>query len=245
MAITHSDKIRQLENQLEDLKREKNGLQKIISHDIRSPFNKIQALIQLMKMNEELLNKDQIEYLSSMHITVMSGLELVRNMHDANLIEEGEIKISKEQIDLVTTVKKAISNFVELGELKGIKLHFNSFLKSALILGDDYYLQRSIENLLSNAVKYSYEDKPVNIDLDKEDNIISLRITNFGQGIKAEEVDLLFKKYSKLSSRPSKGEGSSGLGLYITQYFIEKMDGEVFFHHQNNGMTTFVMQLPA
>ena len=245
MAITTSDKIRRLEVELEELKRENGGLQKIISHDIRSPFNKIHALIQLMKMEEETLSDDQLEYLNSMHLTVMSGLELVRNMHDAKLIEDREVKMVKEQLDVAVLTKKAINTFEELALLKNIKIVFESSVKNPIILADEHYLQRAIENLISNAVKYSYEGKPVKIVLEKEDNIISLTITNFGQGIKAEEAEMLFKKYSKLSARPTKGEGSSGLGLYLTKYFTEKMGGEVFFHHQDNGMTTFVMQFPA
>ncbi len=240
-----STKILFLENQIEELKREKNGLQKIISHDIRSPFNKIHALIQLMKMSEDSLNEDQLEFLNSMHLTVMSGLELVRNMHDAQLIDQNGIEFSKDQVDLVILVKKSINTFEDLASLKKIKITFTPSIKNPIILADDHYLQRAIENLLSNAIKYSYENKPVKIDLTEEDNIISLSITNFSQGIKAEESDLLFKKYSKLSARPTGGEGSSGLGLYLTHYFVEKMNGEVFLRHQDHGMTTFVMQLPA
>ncbi len=245
MAISPPDKTRRLEAELEELKRENAGLQKIISHDIRSPFNKIHALIQLMKMEVESLSTDQVEYLNSMHLTVMSGLELVRNMHDAKLIEDGEITMEKKQVDLVILAKKAGNTFDELASLKDVTIDVQSSVKRPFVLADEHYLQRAIENLISNAVKYSYEGKPVKIDLEEEDNIISLKVTNFGQGIKAEETEMLFKKYSKLSARPTKGEGSSGLGLYITQYFVEKMGGEVFFHHQDNGMTTFVMQFPG
>ena len=188
MAITPLDKIRQLENQLEEFKREKKGLQKIISHDIRSPFNKIHALIQLMKMEEESLTKDQVEYLESMHLTIMSGLELVRNMHDIKLVEEGGVEIQKDQIDIISLVKKAINNYEELARLKGVKINFNPNITNSKILADEHYLQRAIENLISNAVKYSHEDKPINADLSEEDNIISLSVTNFSQGIKAEEA---------------------------------------------------------
>jgi len=233
-----------LEGQVEELLRERKGLLKIISHDIRSPFNKIHALIQLMKMSEDQLNEDQIEYLNNMHVTVMSGLELVRNMHDIKMIDEG-LEISKEETDLNAIVKKAVQNFAELAELKKLKIYFDSSCKDAKLLVDSYYLQRAIENVISNAIKYSFEDKPINLNLEKDDNIYSLSITDFGQGIKPEEVDLLFKKYSKLSSRATKGEGSSGLGLYLAKYFLEQMNGEIFYHNQDKGMTTFVIQFPV
>ncbi|GEM_PF-2451283 len=245
MATTTSDDIKKLENQLLELQKENNGLLKIISHDIRSPFNKIHAFIQLMKMEEDNLNTNQLEYLDNMHIAVMSGLELVRNMHDVKVVEDDKMDIKKEQCDLNLIITKAIQNFDPLAELKNTRVHFNSNCKNPLVLADPYYLQRAIENVISNAVKFTSESKPINVELKLEDKIYSISFTNFGQNIPMEELDLLFKKFSKLSPKPTKGEGSSGLGLFLTHKFLEKMDGEIFYQNQEKGMTTFVIQLPS
>lgn len=245
MVENQSKEVAELKEKLEEYENEKKGLLKIISHDIRSPFNKIHALIQLMKMDEDNLSGDQLEYLSSMHQTVMNGLELIRNLHDIRMIDEENVSISKEQVDLVTVIRKSISNFEELAAMKKIKLFFKTSLKNAPIKTDDHYLQRAIENLISNAIKFSFGGKPVNMSLDLEDKIYTFQITDYGQGIKAEEVNLLFKRFSKLSSQPTKGENSAGLGLYLAKNFVNKLDGEIFYHNEDKGMTSFVIQLPS
>lgn len=234
-----------LQEKIEELEREKAALLKIISHDIRSPFNKVHALIQLMKMDEDTLSKDQQEYLKSMHITIMSGLELVRNLHDSRLIDEKRVDISKEKTDLFMIVGKAVSNFEDLAELKNIKIKLVNNCRKAELLTDAYYLQRAIENLISNAIKYSYEDKPIIVTLDAEDNIYSVKVDDFGQGIRPDEVKLLFTKFLKLSGKTTKGESSTGLGLYLSDYFIRQLGGEIFYRNEQKGMTSFVIQLPA
>lgn len=245
MTDTGTNAIKELEDRIEALEHEKKALQKVISHDIRSPFNKVHALIQLMKMDEDTLTKDQKEYLESMHITIMSGLELIRNLHDARLIDEGRIDISKEQADLFMITSKAISNFEDLAELKNIKIEFVNQCKKAEVLTDAHYLQRAIENVISNAIKYSYDNKPIVVTLSKEDNIYSIKVDDFGQGVRLEEVKLLFRKFQRLAAKATKGESSAGLGLYLADHFVRNLGGEIFHKNEKKGMTSFVIQLPA
>lgn len=245
MANTGAIDTKKLEEKIEELQREKAALQKIISHDIRSPFNKVHALIQLMKMDEDTLSENQKEYLENMHITIMSGLELIRNLHDVRLVDEDRVEISKEKADLFMIVGKAISNFEELAALKNIKIKLVNNCRKAELQTDAYYLQRAIENLISNAIKFSFEDKPIIVTLDAEDKIYSIKVDDFGQGIRPEEVKLLFSRFLKLSSKTTKGESSTGLGLYLADYFIKRLGGEIFYRNEKKGMTTFVIQLPA
>jgi len=108
-----------------------------------------------------------------------------------------------------------------------IDTDFTDDFNEIQITGDGDSVYQVLENLISNAIKYSYPDSKVLISLYKTDGKINIEIKDEGQGIKPEEIPKLFGKFSKLSSRPTAGESSNGLGLWIVKRLTELMNGKI------------------
>jgi signal transduction histidine kinase len=225
--------IEELKSELEQLKAEKYNLLKMVSHDIRSPFNRIFALLQLFEMESVDISEQQKEYIDAMYLSSLSGLEMIQNLKDMREIDARNIEIDHEEFDLTNTVQKAINSFFKQIELKKLNIVAELDVENAQLLSDEYYVKRVIQNVMSNAVKFSKHEKDIIIRLKKNDAGYVIEVQDFGDGIKEEEEHLLFKKFEKLSSIASGGEGSLGLGLNNSLYFLNKLKGKITLQRKN------------
>jgi len=102
-------------------------------------------------------------------------------------------------------------------------------------------------NLLGNALKFSPQSGLVTIDASATNNMVSLKITDAGPGIREENLPLLFEKFHQFSSFPkSKISGfGSGLGLAICKTFAERQGGGVSVKSKLGEGSVFTFSLPA
>jgi len=109
---------------------------------------------------------------------------------------------------------------------------------------DKIYLRQIFENLINNAIKFSPLNKKVLITIEVCDQCFRTTIKDEGPGIKNEEKEMLFKKFTKLSNRPTGGEASTGLGLSIVKHYVELLNGKVFCDSEYGKGSSFVVELP-
>jgi signal transduction histidine kinase len=237
--------IEEITSELQTLKEEKYHLLKLINHDIRSPFNRIFALLQLFELDSGELTPQQEEYMNSMYLSILSGLEMIQNLRDMREIDAGNILISNDSIHLPEILKNAIRSFSKQMELKKIDVKIVSVADDVEIVSDGYYLQRVVENVLSNAIKFSKSGKEVLINAKCADGACLIEITDFGEGIKQNEAHMLFQKFKKLSSFATGGEGSLGLGLHNTRAIITMMSGNIFRNENVSQGASFVISIPT
>lgn len=108
---------------------------------------------------------------------------------------------------------------------------------------DPTLLKTILENLLDNAIKFSPFQSKVWLKIGLKETDVYIKVCDQGPGIPEAEHSNLFKKFSRLSPRPTAGESSNGLGLFIVQRFAESLNGIVSLHSSNQG-TCFTLHLP-
>ena len=74
---------------------------------------------------------------------------------------------------------------------------------------------------------------------------VRLSFRDRGEGIQPEELPRLFGKYTQLSSRPTGGESSTGLGLSIAKTIVEYLKGSIWCESQIGQGSTFIIELPS
>ena len=86
---------------------------------------------------------------------------------------------------------------------------------------------------MSNAIKFSPEKKSIEIACDYNYKFLVLSVKDHGPGFSELDLKDMYKKFQKLSARPTGGESSTGLGLAIVKLLVEKLDGniEVIYMH--------------
>jgi len=241
-------KNKQLEEQnkeLSQISEEKSNLIGVVSHDLKSPFNRIFALVNLLKLTGQEFSGEQKEYLSKMHQVIKDGLALIRNLLDIRAIEDEGIKMVIERIDIMRLVGEALKNHKPLADIKSIKLKLSRGADQLYITSDKLYISRIVENLLSNALKFSEKGAIVEVKISEQGaDYLQLEFIDQGPGISSDDMKLLFQKFQILSARPTDGESSTGLGLSIVKTLVEKIEGTITCESEFGSGTKFIVILP-
>lgn len=229
---------------LQVLNQEKNNMLSIAAHDLKNPMQAIVLAVDLMQVLAQKKNFEGIQYhADKVRIMIDRMLTIVENWLSLHSYEINKLNIKNEQIDLVKIIESTADSYTGKATAKNIELSVTVNCKEAFIIGDESYLEEVFDNIISNAVKYSPLGGNVLVKVyDKGDNFI-VSVADTGQGIAADEYDKLFKKFSKLSTKPTAGESSSGLGLAIVKHLVEAMNGVVWCESTYGEGATFKVAL--
>jgi signal transduction histidine kinase len=213
---------------LQGLITEKEQLISLVSHDLKGPFNRIYAIVQLLSMSSPNLTNEQQDYIGKIHQISSDGLAMLRNLLDNRRLEDKGIDLFIEKVNLTLLVSNLVKNYTTLAEKKRIQVHFEK--QSGLVINSDKItLNRIVENLLSNALKFTPPEKNIFVNLVQNGENFELTVIDEGPGISLEDQQKLFVKYQRLSARPTGGESSTGLGLYLVKNMAEKINGHVSY----------------
>jgi len=113
-----------------------------------------------------------------------------------------------------------------------------------VIFSDRNFTGQIIDNLISNAIKYSFQGSAVDIRLKVTDGFAQIEVDDHGQGIPAEELPNVFKRFAKISSSPTAGESSSGMGLSIVNMLVNLLKGKIECESSVGVGTLFTVRLP-
>src|SRR6478752_3661657 len=100
--------------QVDDLTREQQKVLSIVSHDLRSPLNRVFALTQLIQMNATNLTAEQKDYLEKIHLTVADGLAMMRNLVDYRNLEYRDTELHPETLNAGDLVESCVKNFTSI-----------------------------------------------------------------------------------------------------------------------------------
>ena len=98
--------------------------------------------------------------------------------------------------------------------------------------------------MISNALKFSPPGKQIFISVRPADNRAECVIRDEGPGFTAEDKARMFRRYGRLSARPTGGEPSTGLGLSIVRKLVRAMDGELLCESNPGQGAAFTIRLP-
>jgi signal transduction histidine kinase len=233
----------QQNEKLSELNHEKNSLISIVSHDLNTPFATIQIWSRILGNDPDNLTIEQVKALDKIIQASTYGEEMIGRILDIEKTDIGEHKMQLENFDLTIFAEQVIDGFRHVAAKKNIQLHSELPGKKLYILSDRQLVSRICANLLSNAIKYTPRGKNVWISVNDLQDAISIRIRDEGVGIEKDELPYLFSKYSKISSQPTEGEPSTGLGLSIVKRIVEEINGKIFCESQPGEGTLFTVIL--
>jgi signal transduction histidine kinase len=227
--------------QLTHLNNEKTEFLGMAAHDLRNPLTAIIGFAELLEMDPA---PKTAKRGGSIGKAGRQMLELITDLLDANAIEEGRYASQVEPHDLAALVSISIQRHQSASDRKQIPLDFPGF-GPHWVQADRKAALQILDNLVSNALKYSPPGTRVALGLLRDDDWIEFTIRDQGPGISAEDQQKLFQKHTKLSARPTGGEGSVGLGLAIVKRLAEAMGGTVACRSTLGAGATFILRLRA
>lgn len=217
-----------------------------MSHDIRTPMNAIVGMTAIASANID--NTKQVENclkkitLSSRHL-----LGLINDILDMAKIESGKITLNMERVSLREMVD-GIINIVQ-PQIKKREQQFDVCIhdiSTEYVYTDSVRLSQVLLNLLSNAVKFTPQGGSIQVSMYETESPkgkdyirIHLQVKDTGIGMSEEFQAKIFESFMREdNTRVHKTEGS-GLGMAITKYIVDAMDGTIELHSQKGQGTEF------
>jgi len=163
----------------------------------------------------------------------------------ANASADHGLSIKLEPICLKQAASRAVQQHQEAARRK--QLVFQTALEgdAALVQADLAALSQVLDNLLSNAIKFSPPGKQIRLTVSPPGaSYVECQVQDEGPGFTAEDKTRMFRRYARLSARPTGGEPSTGLGLSIVKKLVLAMQGELACESTPGNGTTFTFRLP-
>jgi signal transduction histidine kinase len=218
---------------------EKNNLIKILAHDLRTPINQIQGLAQLVLLEKGALEAEQKKLINQIMDTSSRLNKMITHLLDIDALENNRVTVFMELVNLRKLSHQVVDSFEKQAQKKNIGISFVSLCESCEIKGDSLFLIQIFENLISNAIKFSEKGKSVVVTLKESDGKVIVSVKDQGPGMSEEDLNNLFKKFQRLSARPTNGEDSFGIGLSIVKKYVELMNGRVWCESEPGNGSTF------
>ena len=226
-AKKDNEKITNTNNELQEINREKDALMGIVAHDLRTPISQIKGLVKLLEM-ERNVSSNQIEIIENLNKAITHGDVLILELLELNNIEN-QNNTEFEPIEIKKVLNESINQFAMELKKKQLTL-ISSIDKEVNVLCREDWLYRIFNNFFSNAIKFSPYNKTIEIKMNLIENNSKVEVVfiDQGAGISENEIPLLFKKFQRLSNKPTGDETSTGLGLFITKVIADKCNAKLF-----------------
>ncbi len=230
----------------QEASRAKSDFLSNMSHDIRTPMNAIMGMTEIASahLDNQAQVKDCLKKIStsSRHL-----LGLINDVLDMSKIENGKLTLNPELMSLRENVDNII-NIIQ-PQVKSRQQHFDVFIHNIeheKIYCDSVRLNQVLLNLLSNAIKFTPDKGTITIDISE---VPSSRGTGYvqlcfivkdtGIGMSEKFQKDIFQAFAReQDSRVNKIEGT-GLGMAITKYIVDMMEGTITVHSKEGQGTEF------
>lgn len=240
------NKITKLTNhkaELEELQKQKDELFAVIIHDIKNPAALIKSLVELLT-SYDLSATEQQEIIADIANTTIKIVALSQEVSRILTLESNKANLNFEPCDInviVTDVlhrnhigakNKTINMFTELTDnLPNAEL-------------DPQRIDEVLDNLISNAIKFTPNGGTVRIKTYTDGSSVICEINDNGLGLTEDDLKHAFQRGARLSAKPTQGESSTGLGLWIVKKLVDAHQGKVWVKSTTGKGSTFSFSVP-
>jgi two-component system, sensor histidine kinase and response regulator len=217
------------------------------AHDLRNPLSSIRGLAEFLTDGTVgQLTPDQLDLVQTIHTASQSMLALVNELLDVATIESGELKVNASPNNLTEIITKSVYLTNIEAAKKQTRVDFAPEKPELMTKVDSAKIRQVVDNLLSNAVKYSPPGSIITVKVkeESEKRSCSFSVMDQGPGIPDAERHKLFQDFGRLSTQPTAGEKSTGLGLAICRKIVEAHNGSVVAENLPTRGCEFRVTLP-
>lgn len=234
-------RVNDIEKRNRELKKVNSELDKFVysaSHDLRAPLASVLGLVNVARLSD---GKDIPLYLDLIEKSIQRLDGFIRDIIDFS--RNARLEIIREEISFNTLIHEVMDDLRFLD-------HKNSILRIVTVNGhgafhtDSRRLKIILTNLISNAIRYHnlrQENPFIEVKVDHDDNHATIQVIDNGSGIAEQHLMNIFKMFY----RANENIKGSGLGLYIVNETVDKLEGRITVSSKIDEGTTFTVSLPA
>lgn len=221
-----------------------------MSHELRTPLNAVIGYTEMLKETWEDRGTDdqKAQDLDRIHAAGRHLLALVNNVIDLSSIEHNNVDVETKPTVVADLVNDVVATASPLTRKRDNRLMLNMPEELGTLALDALKLRQSLLNLLSNAAKFTTKGMIMLTVLRSAQNgedWLVFEVTDNGIGMKPDGLKRLFKDFSQAEDDTAVRFGGSGLGLALTQRFVELMGGSISVRSEYGVGTSFTIKIPA
>lgn len=207
--------------------RTKDDFVAVLSHELRTPLNAISGWVHILQKHghrPELMAKA----LDAIARSVTAQSRIIGDILDVSRVNAGKLRLHREWNDPVTLARSAIDGLHEDIAAREIHVEFSetdAAMRPAFL--DATRFQQVVWNLTSNAIKFSPIGGRIEVALDRQGDVLTLRVQDHGKGIPAGFLPHLFDRFTQSDAPDNRHHGGLGLGLSIVKRLSELHGGSV------------------
>ena len=238
------NKISELNTELKRKNADKDRFISILSHDLRSPFNNLLGLSEILTENINKLNIDVIKTIGShIHTTARNTYNLLEDILKWAGAQQGKIPFNPQILnfrDLCIGILKILN---PNANVKYITINYSAS-DQINIFADTDMVKTVIRNLVSNAIKFTNTGGIIDINAEQNSEYVTVSIADNGIGIEPENLKKLFDISEVLTTKGTAGETGTGLGLLLCKEFVAKHGGKIWVESEEGKGSAFKFTLP-
>jgi hypothetical protein len=238
------EKLEKYSQELKELNAGKDKLFSIIAHDLRSPFNPLLGISEIMVNDFESLTPEEIkDYNKEIYNSLKNEYKLLENLLNWSRLETGQMEFNPQKINLYDKIESVISLLSGNAKLKDIAL-VNETDKDIFVSADPVMLNSILQNLISNSIKFTNKDGLIKIYAEKVSNdFIQITVSDNGVGMTNDQTNNLFG-LTAASTKGTNDEKGTGLGLMICKEMAERQGGTISVKSEVGKGTDMSFTLP-
>ncbi len=242
-AAAHAAEAERKLRESEAQNRAKDNFLATLSHELRTPMTSILGWVQFLRSG----HYDQSELDEALQTSESSARLQARLIDD--MLDVSRIILGKFQVDLNPTrvsdvVEAALTTSRPMATDNGVQLTWGIEARETLADIDASRIQQVVQNLLSNAIKFTPAGKNVDLRLERENGMLSIRVTDEGEGIEPSFLPFVFDRLRQAEG--SNKRSGLGLGLAIARHIVELHHGEITAASDGPGRgASFTVMLPV
>lgn len=209
---------------LEKLVAKERHLLHHVSHEMRSPLARMQAIVGLIQAQPQ----KQDQYLKRLEGELTRMDSLVGELLTLSRLETSNIPLEKENLKLVPFLKNLVedSQSIALQNHQSVTLHTEAKIPdNASVEANESYLYRAFDNVIRNAMNYSPEGSDIKVSIGQDNRNWIINVADNGPGVDEHQLPHIFTAFYRADSSASKP--GTGLGLALTQHIIGQHNGKI------------------
>ncbi len=240
-----AERTRELERsnrELRKLDKMKSDFLSMVSHELKTPLTAIRASAEVME--SYVRSKDEKKLLSIILRNVDRQTRLVNDLLDLSIMEARAMELKKEETDLRRILDYSRESIQQLAEKKNITINWQPPGEAVIARVDRDRIAQVVINLLENAIKFTPPGGSITMKLSKKDGEAQVSVQDTGIGIKKEDQERIFDRFSQADNSMTRKVGGTGLGLAIAKGIIEAHHGKITVESEPGKGSTFTFTLP-
>jgi signal transduction histidine kinase len=214
-----------------------------VAHDVKNPLTAIRGYAEMLswKVKEDHLVKCVTHIQSSTR--TLEGL--ISDLVDFAAIENGKLRVNKEEMDLAQVVNEVFERVKVAAEKRQIKFHLECPQGLAKIQGDPLRVSQVVQNLSTNAIQYTAEGGNVFVKVHQSPQVITISVRDTGIGISKEDLPRIFQRFFQTEKAQKMRRAGFGLGLKIAQEIVKGHGGGMGVDSEEGKGSVFYFTMPV